>query len=358
MRRRLDVWLAVALGLVSWALSMMVHYPGLDWTIYSDIIGFWHREEGLRQGVAACINYFLEYPPASCTIITVARMLGGPSEEGYYIAYGLLSLPAYILLAISIVRLYPEYRSDAYLMPASPSLIVYGIYNFDHFVAAFIAFSLYLHLKGRTFLSTFSLGVAIAFKAIPIILAPLYFSGGGVRRKTLGLLLGLAPFTYTILLNPHYPVDFLQFHAGWGLENAWYLWLVGDPFSPSAKVFGVWLGVILLMRAYLSSMGFLQRSFLVLSSWMLSSYVFTPQMALWLLPLIPAGRKLILLWPPFEAANILLIFTWFTTPTPTLPWTLPQAMALARAVVLAAMYGLAYGWNRITRLSAVGRSGV
>ena len=353
MRIRLEIW-AAAIGLAVWTLSVILHHPSLDWAIYSDVISFWHSKPGLRQGGVACVNYFLEYPPASCTIITAARILGGPSEIGYYMAFSLLSLPAYIILSISTLRLYPENRSGAYPILASPSLIIYGIYNFDHFVAAFMALSLYLHLRGRVFLSTFFLGVAVAVKAIPILLIHLYFGGGHVRMKALGLLLGLAPFTYPIILNPSYLVEFTQFHAGWGLENAWYLWLVGDPFSSSAKVFGVWIGLILLIRAYLADLGFLQKSFLILSSWLLSSYVFTPQMALMLVPLIPASGKLIILWPVFEAANISIILTWFTTPTPTLPWTLPQTMALARAAVLAGMFGLVYLMaSRIQRFSSL-----
>jgi hypothetical protein len=45
----------------------------------------------------------------------------------------------------------------------------------------------------------------------------------------------------------------------------------------------------------------------------------------------------LVVWPVFEVSNVYIILTWFTTDRPTHPWTLPQAMALIRAVALAGM---------------------
>jgi hypothetical protein len=42
-------------------------------------------------------------------------------------------------------------------------------------------------------------------------------------------------------------------------------------------------------------------------------------------------------------SNVYIILTWFTTDRPTHPWTLPQAMALIRAVALAGMLYAIYG---------------
>ncbi|MEM1944540.1 MAG: hypothetical protein QXX57_02215, partial [Nitrososphaerota archaeon] len=226
----------ILVALTSWAVSFIIHYPGFAWTIYSDVVSFWFREEGLRAGLLACIQYFFEYPPASCLTVDAARLLGGPSLEGFYTAFAILSLPAYIILALAIHGIYPDRALGVLLVLSSPSLIVYGIYNFDQFVAAFLALSVLLHLRGRSMAGTAFLGAAVAFKLIPIILLPIYLAGGGARRKVLGFIAGLAPLSYPAMINPQYMSEFLSYHTGWGLENAWYLWLAGDPFSVSAKV--------------------------------------------------------------------------------------------------------------------------
>jgi hypothetical protein len=331
--------MVMAIMLASWGLSLILHYPGMSWTVYSDVVGLWYREEEMGWKMP-CIEFFLEYPPASCFLLAASNLLGGNNLTSYYMVFGLLSLPAYLVFGLAIHRLY---RQDIRKIIAlvSPSLIVYGIYNFDHFVAAALALSVYLHVRGKPFLSALSLGVAVSLKLIPLILLPLYITANP-KRVTLGFLAGVAPYLPVAILNPGYFPEFYRFHSGWGLENAWYLWLAGDPFSISAKLFGFWLMIVLIVRSYISNAGFAVKTFHILSAWLLTSYVFTPQMALWLLPMIPAFGNLALLWPAVDLSNVLIIYTWFTTPTPTHPWTLPQVMALIRAATLASIFILSY----------------
>jgi 4-amino-4-deoxy-L-arabinose transferase-like glycosyltransferase len=137
---------ALAAAFISWTLSVYIHYPMVQGSIYSDIVSFWHREPGLAAGLKPCIDYFFEYPPAACFITYAARLLGGPDVEGYYMAFVLLSLPAFLLLAYSMHRLAGRV---AIALTLSPSLIVYGIYNYDHFLAALMALALALYLSGR-----------------------------------------------------------------------------------------------------------------------------------------------------------------------------------------------------------------
>jgi hypothetical protein len=51
-------------------------------------------------------------------------------------------------------------------------------------------------------------------------------------------------------------------------------------------------------------------------------------------------------WPVFEVSNVYIILTWFTTDRPTHPWTLPQTMALIRAVALAGMLYVIYSHSK------------
>ncbi|GBC68437.1 hypothetical protein HRbin01_00120 [archaeon HR01] len=333
-------WAVMAIALASWGVSLILHYPDMPWTVYSDVVSLWYREMEGGGGIP-CIDFFLEYPPASCFLLAASSFLGGSSLASYYLVFGLLSLPAYIVFGLVIHRLYIGNTPGKFMALASPSLIVYGIYNFDHFVAAAVALSIYLHIRGRNFLSALSLGLAVSLKLIPVILLPLYLSKNP-KHVVSGFLTGITPYLPVAFLNPEYFPEFYRFHSGWGLENAWFLWLSGDPFSTSAKLFGFWLMIILLLRSYFSGAGFEVKSFQILSAWFLTSYVFTPQMALWLLPTVPAIGSVADLWPAVEISNVLIIYTWFTTPTPTLPWTLPQTAALVRAAALASIFFLSY----------------
>lgn len=324
----------------SWALSLLLHVPGQQWTVYSDVASFWYREENLRIGQVPCIDYFFEYPPVACYLVYLARLAGGPELLSYYFAFGLISLPAYALLAHSTSRLNPGAPYLPAIALLSPSLVVYGIYNFDHFFAALLALSLLLFARGRHVSAGAVLGVATATKLMAVLLLPLYLLEQGAQRTRTFLAFAagaLLPSLPVLLLNPGWLAEFVRYHSGWGLENAWYVWVFSDPFSPTAKLFGLALFVPLLLRSYSLRAGLLERCAMAIGSWLLTTYVFTPQMAIWMVPFVAALPQLLALWPVFEVSNVYIILTWFTTDRPTHPWTLPQAMALVRAVALAGM---------------------
>ncbi len=324
----------------SWALSILLHIPGQPWTIYSDVMSFWYREESLQLGRMPCIDYFFEYPPVACYSVYVSRLIGGPEPFAYYFVFGMISLPAYALLAYSISKLGEKNRYVPAIVLLSPSLVVYGIYNFDHFFAAALGISLLLFTRGKQTEGSAVLGFATATKLMAVLLLPVYLiEAKGKRLKVFAAFAAgsLVPSLPVLLLNPGWVAEFVRYHAGWGLENAWYIWIFGDPFSTTAKAFGIALFLPLLLRSYSLRSGVSEKAALVTGSWLLTSYVFTPQMAIWMLPFVAMLPKALIYWPVFEVSNVYIILTWFTTDRPTHPWTLPQAMALIRAVALAGM---------------------
>jgi hypothetical protein len=324
----------------SWALSILLHIPGQPWTVYSDVTSFWFRDENLRMGRMPCIDYFLEYPPVACYLVYISRIAGGPDVLPYYFAFGTISLPAYALLAYSISKLGERSRYVPAIVLLSPSLVVYGIYNFDHFFAAVLGVSLLLFIRGKRTEGSALLGFAAAIKVMAVLILPVYLiEAKGERLRAFAAFAAgaLVPSLPVLLLNPGWVAEFVRYHAGWGLENAWYVWIFGDPFSTTAKVFGIALFVPLLLRSYSLRSGIAEKGALATGSWLLTSYVFTPQMAIWMLPFIAMLPQTLVFWPVFEVSNVYIILTWFTTDQPTRPWTLPQAMALIRAVALAGM---------------------
>jgi hypothetical protein len=220
-----------------------------------------------------------------------------------------------------------------------PSMVIYGIYNFDLFNALFIVLSLQLFVEKRRDSSAILLGVALATKFVAGVMLPIFLielSGGKERVRYLALSLVAAGlfFVPIALVNFGYFNQFLNFYSNWGLEDAWYIWIFGDPFSHAAKVFGLVLLAALLIRVYTLKMPLVQKSFLALSAYLLSTYIYAPQFNIMLVPLV----AVLAVTDPslyfMEVFNALLILTWFTVGDPTHAWTLPQAMALLRSACL------------------------
>mgnify|MGYP000019107259 CR=1 FL=1 len=331
-------------AVISWLLSAALHNPRMSGNIYSDIVYFWHRDHELRLGLAPCFEFFFEYPPLSCVVTYLSRIIGGPVLESYYSAFVYLSLPAYLLLTWSIITIVEKSGVSklGLLVIASPSLVVYGIYNYDHFAAAFAGAAIALFLLGRRELSALSSGLALAFKLYSGLILPLFLIELKDTRQRLTyfayFVIGAAvPYVAQIILNPHSIVEFFRYHGGWGLENAWYIWIFGNPGSPSAKIFGLAIAAYLLLRVYVMRGSLQAKCLLAVAAWLFSSYVFTPQMVIWLIPLIAAQPRALYFWPAVEITNVGIIMTWFGDYDPIMPGTPPQVLALIRAVSLGLM---------------------
>ncbi|MEM3040392.1 MAG: glycosyltransferase 87 family protein [Nitrososphaerota archaeon] len=333
-----------SVAVISWLLSAALHNPRMSGNIYSDIVYFWWRDVEIRLGLAPCFQFFFEYPPLSCGVTYLSRILGGPLLESYYSVFVYLSLPAYILLAWSMITIVEKSGAGriGLLAIASPSLVVYGIYNYDHFATALVAAAIALFLIKKPELSGLASGLAFAFKLYSGLILPLFLMELRDNRQRLSyfvyFLLGAGvPYIAQIVLNPSSIAEFFRYHYGWGLENAWYIWIFGKSDSPSAKIFGLALGAYLVLRVYVTDGSLLSRCFLAVAAWLFSSYIFTPQMVIWLLPLLVAQRSALYLWPALEITNVGIIMTWFGEYDPVMPGTPPQILALLRAVALGLM---------------------
>ncbi len=379
-------------------LSFMLHSPWSNPNIYSDIGSFWGKsvQQGLvtqypvQQGWVPYFQFFFEYPPISGYILYFARIVGGV-YNGYYSVFGVVSLAAALVLAWSCWRVANALGTR--LNPLYfflPSVLVYGVYNFDLFNALFIILSLQFFLEDRKGASAAVLGLSIATKLVGIVLLPIYLleirklkepkreantvirsdsqllveqtskgwrGKGGylgrlrdllrksrftiiewVRRNRLRLrylliVAAVVAFFYLpiALLNFKDLSQFYVWFRDWGLEDAWYVWIFQSPFSPYAKWFGIAVVGLLLLRVYTLKVSLAPRVFLGLAAYLLGATVYSPQFNLMLIPLVIVlafDDPSLYAW---EVFNALIILTWFSVTNPTWPWTLPQAMALLRA---------------------------
>ncbi|MCS6785378.1 MAG: glycosyltransferase 87 family protein, partial [Candidatus Caldarchaeum sp.] len=236
----------------------------VEGNIYSDVAAFWWREAELRAGLIPCIDYFFEYPPAACLIVYASRLLGDGALLGYYVAFSWLSLPAFIVVSWCLTRLAGYPGAFFVLMP---SMVIYGIYNFDHFFTAFLAASLLMFMNGRKRLAYLLLGAGFSVKIFTILLLPIYLAESVGRRKiaegVLFFVVGALPASLpVVVLNPVWVPEFIEYHATWGLENSWTVWLSNDPFSQSAKLIAYLTVILLLIRTYAASLPLPMKGFL------------------------------------------------------------------------------------------------
>jgi hypothetical protein len=286
---------------------------------------------------------FLEYPPVSGLILYLARIIGG-NYAGYYVAFSAFSILAAALMAWSTWRLARAFGvtiNPFYFI--LPSMVVYGVYNFDLFNALFIVLGLQFFVEKKRGWSALFLGLAVATKFIggilfPILLMELASWEHRFRYLAIAGLTAAVFFLPIVLFNPGYINQLYAHYSGWGLEDAWFVWIFADTFSRTAKLFGLVLLLMLLARVYTLRMPLAQKSFLTLTAYLLATYIYAPQFNLTLIPLVAVlalSSPAVFFW---EVFNALIILTWFTIPTDqTHAWTLPQTMALLRSAALAVM---------------------
>ncbi len=335
-------------------LSTFLHSGYSPYWIYSDVYSFWWRSwVSAGQVPYSSPAAYLEDPPVSGAVLYAARMIGGwvagaagGLYSGYYDSFSALSLLAAVGIAWSTWRLTKALgRQLNPLYFLLPSMIVYGVYNFDLFNAFFIVLGLQLFVEKRPSLSALSIGLAIGTKLVAVFLIPIFLlesTGWKARSRYLAISLAVAAATVVpvAVFDWGWFSWFLGYFGSWGLEDAWYIWIFWSPFSSAAKLFGDALLVVLLARVYTLKVPLVERSFLALAAYLFASYIYAPQFSLMLIPLVAVLGASSTWLLPWEVANAFIILTWFTVPAtstsgPTYPGTLPQAMALVRSLSLA-----------------------
>jgi hypothetical protein len=329
--------------------SAVIHWPSFH--IYSDITtSFWSRTNA--SGVPYLTyeipyaGYAFEYPPI-CGLVV---WLGGWISNGNLYAYAAVEFAILGAFFVStahflfrfLERLRINHNLQLIFTLFVPSAVALAAYNFDVINAFFIVLSLYLFtVKGKTNLSAMSLGFAVATKLFPILLLPLFIQDQtSFKKKIMFLLISIGvplslnlPF---VLANyPNWLSGYLYL-KNWGLEDTFLLWIFRSSSHTFAEVVS---GILILVSScavyfLLRKQSIIYRAFLIVGSFLLFSYISTPQLNLDLLPFFALVPLVPLpLFYLLEASNISFISLWDSFPNPSLPG-LVQAIALARQICL------------------------
>ncbi|MCD6313031.1 MAG: DUF2029 domain-containing protein [Thaumarchaeota archaeon] len=329
-------------AITSFLFSYIIHNPALSNPIYSDIVSFWYR--GFDFLRIPYVEMGFEYPPIAGFLTYLAAFLGS-NILSYYTVFSLIILVFYLILIEVVMRVCAErdvgFEYVLIFLCLSPSMVLYSVYNFDLIFASLLVISIYLLERGRLSFSALVFSLTALVKLVNLIALPFILTHiRGLRRQIKYLAISLSLFgavnAILWMMNPAFIDETYLYHVKWGLENAWFLILFPDRESWGvAKLFSILLLGYGLLKIYvLDKVESFNQVFMVLAVFILSSYVFTPQMALWLLPFLAIMGRIPIPYFAFELSNAAIILLWFEARDPLKPWSPPQLFALLRAIML------------------------
>ncbi len=198
---------------------------------------------------------------------------------------------------------------DAALFAVSPVLLFEGLINWDLLAVACVAGALFAHSRDRPGWVGFAIGLGTALKLYPLfLLGGLLVVWGRERRwGHLVTALGTGVSTWAVLNVPAYLSGAHEWKVFW-IFNAHRkadlgsVWLVAEQmfnFTATAHTinvvswifFGIWCaGVAALGFAAPRTPRLAQLGFLIVLGFLLVNKVYSPQYALWLLPLAVMAR--------------------------------------------------------------------
>jgi len=324
-----------AISLMVFTLSVLLHSPFLVPNIYSDINSVWARPE-IHSSNLPYVGYAFDYP----ALVAWLLYLSTRSDYTAYITIQAAALGLSVLVVVVALRKLsvPTFAVLLYVV-AAPTMLVYGFYNWDLMMVALALLAVLAFKQKRIVTTGFLLGLSAATKVYSLVFAPILLSEIRTWRERTFLALScgvgwLLPNLPFMLINWNGWFGTWVFYGNWGFEDTWLLLLSpGDHYNFFVKAFGFFLLAIVLLRVTISpepNTALNKRLLMVALAWLLFSYISTPQMVLFLLPLFALTRTRYSIFYASEISNALIILTWFTTSNPITPEATPALLNLLR----------------------------
>ena len=307
-KTRAIIALALLASLISFAKFNSCESSGWDTpdqyihACYSDIPALF-GERGLSKGDWAYSNGAdsVEYPVVTGTVMWALAQItpdGADAVNKYFHINIIFIALLLILTSLIIYKLRPEF---AYLYPLAPAGIASLYINWDLWAIISMVGAIYWFDRKKLDLSALALGVSISTKFMPIfLLFPIIFIF--MRRNQLRQSLkyiAITVLTFAIINLPVYlttPEGWLRFYqlnlsrgSDWG--SLWYALTGLGVNLPNLN----YLSILLLLTGFVAIAIYIfelrntpslaSLSFIVLATVMCASKVYSPQYALWLIPL-------------------------------------------------------------------------
>jgi uncharacterized membrane protein len=326
---------------------------------YSDVVALYHsedRDRGIDEDRVPYLDGANEYPVLTGVAMWVAA-LPATSFASFFSWNALLLLGAALATAALLFRVAGD---RALFFALAPTLLLYGLVNWDLLAVALATAATLAYLRGRDGPAGVLLGLGAAAKLYPaLFLIP--FALGRWREGRRGdarRLAGAAVLTW-IAINLPFAVfgfdrwsEFFRFNSSRGADwdSLWFIaaqtfgltWNVALLNVLSAAALAV--TAVLLWRSASRRPGFRSWTFgfPLLVAFLLTNKVYSPQYGLWLLPWFAATVPSLPLFVAFEVADVAVFVTRFqyfaelSGQGPGLPlWSFEIAVVVRAAVLIA-----------------------
>lgn len=370
------VALTYYVALVVYAFAVWLHIPYAGGHLYSDLVTVFQ----VRECPSACtlpipyVQAFAEYPVIVTSFMysmgVLGRALPGDLLINYYFMTTLfLSVPTFLLIreTIKIAELVgtPRKRALRFLV-VTPSFVVVLLLNWYVIGVFFASLGIRKFLEGKTGASGVLLGLSAASNLVTAVPAiGLLVSAKDTRRALQLIVGGVLSFGLVnlpfVIANPANWLAFWRYHYNWYIEGSWMLLglPLGSPLRhPVSTSLFVVLMAMILFRAFRSGLRSpLTLAWLSTFAFLFSTYVFTPQMNLILLPffvLVPIAKRY---WEflAFDLVNAMVIVLGYSQAllvfgiTYSFPTYGPTSVVELLAIIRSLWVGKFLLWNGLLR---------
>ena len=305
---------------------------------YSDIVPLLGTEQlagGRLPYVDACGSSDAqcdEYPVVSMYAMRLAAWMSDTLPGFFWANVVLLSIAA----AAVTVCLYLLAGSRALMFAAAPTLLIYGFMNWDLWAVALATGATLAYLNRRDVLSGVLLGLGAAAKIYPALLVvPFVLGRLRQRRPDDGIHLAWAAAGTWIVVNAPFAVaapdgwfEFFRYNAhrpaDW--DSLWFIVhhrITGQTYFDATTAVNA--GSAVLFVGLAAALWWIRRrvepefprwtfGFAVITAFLLTNKVYSPQYGLWLLPWFALAVPGIRPFLAFEVADVVVFltrFSWF-----------------------------------------------
>lgn len=286
-----DVW---ASAILAFSLSAIIHASTSVPNYYSDFNAFWNRPEVQALSIPY-VDFVFEYPPLSGLILYTSMLTSQMRDvTTWYLTYLAWLAIFTALLAYGSCRLCELTGADKSRVVTrvflTGSMIGYLAYNYDLVLAALLTLSLCALLLNRRKLSAVLLGLGVVTKLFPVMLLPIFLQQLRSKREILVYLI-----VFGVTVGCFYaPIAIVSLDTLWrmltltfegGPENSWLVFFLDYPPYTIMRYVSVAIWLVALAHVLAArNRSLVEKSYMMTGAFLFGSWVFTPQMVLWLLP--------------------------------------------------------------------------
>jgi uncharacterized membrane protein len=301
---------------------------------------------GLSEGDVPYLDSPVEYPVLTGGFMQLAAVVArgyddlvvgngpvpdSPPVQTYYVVTCLLLSVLALVVVRGMVGLTGRRPWDAAMVALSPVLLVYAFNNWDLLAVALTTLGMWAWARRHPAVAGVLLGLGIAAKLYPVLVIGVLFAlclrAGRLRAWLVtAVAAGLAWLVVDLPIAVLAPENWARFftlsdtrpanpESIWAIAIHWWPGILDGPLGPdeTPSVLNATVAVLLVLSAL--GVGFLalaaplrprvpQLAFLLVAAFLLLNKVYSPQYALWLVPLAVLARpkwRSLLLWQATEA---------------------------------------------------------